>query len=289
MSKITQPIILLKTTVQNIQSNPILLYPTLILGLSQFLVLEILYFAPRRPLSNFFGPLISHVWSEEFLHYPMDLILLPKLFYYAQIFVYIFGGAFLLAVTTHLVSTLNNNHRANLKNSFKEAGRHYIQIFLASLLSLFLFQVVSTFYTFATNSILRIKTSNEMLAGLQKMLLLATPYFQFLIGILVTTLLIYVVPILIIEKKSILKAVRLNLAVLFKTFNLSLLVVLIPTLFYLPILVARNNIESLVNVTVPEIQVFIIVLGILVTLAIDLVVLTTVTTHYLFLKEDTVS
>ncbi len=287
MSKITQPIILLKTTVQNIQNNPILLYPTLILGLSQLLVLEILYFAPRRPLSNFFGPLISHVWSEEFLHYPMDLILLPKLFYYAQIFVYILGGAFLLAVTTHLVASLNSHNRANMKNSFKEAGRHYIHIFLASLLSLFLFQIISTFYTFVTNSVLRIKTTNATLVAFQKLFLLATPYIQFLIGILVTTLLIYVVPIIIIEKKSILKAIRLNLTVLLKSFNVSLLVVLIPTLFYLPVLVARNNIEALVNRTVPEIQIFIIILGILITLVIDLIVLITVTTHYLFIKEET--
>jgi hypothetical protein len=286
MSQITQPIILLKTTVQNIQNNPILLYPSLILGLAQLLILEILYFAPRYPLSNFFAPLISHVWSEEFLHYPMDLVLLPKLFYYAQIFIYIFGGAFLLAVTAHLVTTLNNHNRASLKSSFREAGRYYIHIVLASVLSLILFQIFSTFYTSMAHNILRIKAPNEGLAALQRILLWATPYTQFLIGIFVTTLLIYVVPILIIEKKSILKALQMNLGVLFKSFGVSFLVVLIPTLFYLPVLVARNNVESLISFTAPEIQVFIIVLSILVSMLIDLIILTTVTAHYLYLKES---
>jgi hypothetical protein len=286
MNKIAQPLILLKTTIQNIQQNPIILYPTVVLALAQFLVLEILYFAPRYPLSKFFGPLISHVWSEDFLHYPMDLILLPKLFYYAQILVYIFGGTFLLAMTAYVVATLNNNHRANLKTAFRESSRLYVHILCSSVISLILFQIFSTAYSMFVSAALKVKTSNLAVAAIQKIFLLATPYIQFLIGILVTTLFIYVLPIIIIEKKKILTAIMMNLNVLFKSFRTSFLVVLIPTLFYLPVLVARNNIESLANATLPEIQIFVIVLGVVVTMAIDLVVLTTVTTHYLFLKEN---
>ena len=286
MRKTTNPLILLKTTIHTIYQNPVILYPTIILAFVQFLVLEILYFAPRSPLSIFFGPLISHIWSEDFLHYPLDLILLPKLFYYAQIMVYLFGGALLLAVTTHIVVTLNNNHRANLRHSLKEAGRFYLQILFASILSLLLFQMSSSVYSTMIQAVLKIKTTNASVVTFQKIFLWATPYIQFFIGILITTLLIYVVPIIIIEKKKFLKALGLNLNVLFRSFNTSFCVVLLPTLFYLPILVARNNIESLSNATVPEIQIFIIVLGVLVTMAIDLIILTTITTHYLFLKED---
>jgi hypothetical protein len=286
MKKSAQPLILLRTTVENICQHPVIIYPSLILALTQLLILEILYFAPRYPLLHFFGPLISHIWSEEFLHYPMDLILLPKLFYYAQILVYLFGGAFLLSMTSYVVASLNTHARANLRNAYRESSRLYVHLLCSSIISLILFQVLSSGYTAAVNDLLRIKTPNPGMAVLQKTLLWATPYMQFFIGIFVTTLLVYVIPIIIIEKEKIFTAVAMNLAVLLRSFRTSLLVVLVPTLFYLPILVARNNVEALANATLPEIQIFIIALGILVTMAIDLVVLTTVTTHYLYLKES---
>lgn len=286
MSQITKPLILLRTTIDNILEHPIIVYPTIILALIQFLVLEILYFSPRYPLSQFFSPLISHVWSEDFLHYPMDLVLLPKMFYYAQILVYVFGGALLLAMTTHIVATINNNHRPNLKNSLRESARFYIHILFCFILSLILFQIFSSMYASFVNTLFKIKTTGGAMAAFQKTLLWATPYIQFFIGILITTLLIYIVPIIIIEKKKIIGATLLNLKVLLRSFRTSFLVVLIPTLFYLPILVARNNIELLASATLPEIQIFIIVLGVVVTMAIDLIILTTITTHYLFLKEN---
>jgi hypothetical protein len=282
----TNPIILLRITVENICQNPIILYPTFILGLIQLLILEILYFAPRHPLANFFGPLISRIWSEDFLHYPMDLVLLPKLFYYAQIFVYLFFGGFLLAITANIVATINRNHRPHLKQAFRTSSHYYVHIFCSSLISLILFQLFSTSYTAVVNAILRIKSPNLVVIKFQKIFLLATPYIQFLIGILITTLLVYVIPIIIIEKKRIVEALVLNLNILFKSFGTSFLVVFIPTIFYLPILVARNNIESIINWTLPEVQIFIIMFGVLVTMLIDLVILTTITTHYLFLKKE---
>jgi hypothetical protein len=63
------------------------------------------------------------------------------------------------------------------------------------------------------------------------------------------------------------------------------LVVLIPTLFYLPVLILRHNIGGIANATFPEIRVLALVIGIIVTMFIDATIYTAVTTFYLLKKE----
>ena len=122
------PLGLLKSSIDALQRNPVILFPTLTLAFIQFLVLELFYFAPRYPLSQFFAPLISQVWSEEFVHYPLDLALLPKMFYYAQIVIYIFVGSYLLGVTACIVAALDRHPKVNVGAAFKEAGNKVIGV-----------------------------------------------------------------------------------------------------------------------------------------------------------------
>src|SRR5262245_25858967 len=123
---------LLGNSINTLMVNPVIFYPYLILGFIQLLALEILYFAPQSSLSVFFGPIIRRLWSESFLHYPLDLVLLPKLYYYAQIFIYIFIGGFLTSMLIQFISAINHDQKLNLKVVFKETLPRYIHIVIYS-------------------------------------------------------------------------------------------------------------------------------------------------------------
>ena len=279
------PFLLLKASLNSLYQNPVIIFPTLTLTFIQLLTLELLYFAPQYPLSFFFAPLIREIWSEEYIHYPLNLILLPKIFYYAQMFIYLFIGAFLLAFSSKIVAILNDHPRVNMRIAFKETLKSYVHIFCASIISFALFQLFANGYLALLQVFIKTKSVKLTTLFWSKALLWTIPYVQFLIGILATTLVVYVIPIIVIENKKIFAALVKNLKILFRTFPTALAIVALPSLFYLPILVMRNNIPIFMNTIGPEIQLMIIIAGLMVSLAIDLVIVTSITTFYLFMNE----
>jgi hypothetical protein len=62
--------------------------------------------------------------------------------------------------------------------------------------------------------------------------------------------------------------------------------VLFPTLLYLPVLLVRGNAGNILQATFPEMRALVLVVSVLVTMLIDATVYTSVTTYYLFQKEQ---
>ncbi|MDE2028896.1 MAG: hypothetical protein KGJ11_10200, partial [Candidatus Omnitrophica bacterium] len=67
-----KPFSILKSVLTLLSRHPVIFYPLVISIFLQLLALEILFFAPRPPLSVFFGPLISRVWGPAYVHYPYN-------------------------------------------------------------------------------------------------------------------------------------------------------------------------------------------------------------------------
>jgi len=88
---------LLRGSIDTYVTNPVILIPFLSIAFVQLLALEILYFAPRYPLAAFFNPIVQTLWGERFVHYPNNLLILPKLFQNVQVFVYIFISSFFIS------------------------------------------------------------------------------------------------------------------------------------------------------------------------------------------------
>jgi|CXWL01.1.fsa_nt_gi hypothetical protein len=280
------PFGLLRASLHTICQNPVILFPTASLAFIQLFILEILYFSPQYPLAYFFGPLIRSVWSEEYLHYPQNLMLLPKIFYYAQIIIYLLIGSMLLALSSKIVAILNEHPKVNIKVAFAETMRLYVHIFCASLISYILFQVFANSYAHLVEIIIKLKPFGKTMSFWDKTLLWTVPYFQFLSGILASTLIVYVIPIIVHEKKKIFSALIENFKILLHTFPTTLLIVGLPTLLYLPILALRNNIPFLMDTLGPEVQIIVIIIGLFVTMGIDLMIIVSATTLYLFVKEN---
>jgi len=287
MSKIKSPLTVLRlgTSFFKFEHQQIF-YPFIIIVFINFLILEILYFVPRYPLSIFFAPIITRIWGEEYLHYPMDLMLLPKLFYYAQMVVFLFVSSILIALIVDMVAAVNDEKQANFTASLQKSLSGYVYIVLYSSLSLLLFQGFDKAYSLLLRHAFKIHSTTGIYFWIKEFVFYAAPYVQFLYGIFVTAILIYTPVLIVLEKKKLWGALVGNFKVLFGSFWLTFAFVLIPTLFYLPLLLMRNNIRSLAQMTSPEAQVLVIILSVFVTTGINILIVATATTHYLYKKEN---
>jgi len=287
MQKVKSPFTVLRITAGFFRSeNKQIFYPFIITVFINLLLLEILYFYPRYPLALFFSPIISRIWGDEYLHYPMNLILLPKLFYYSQIVIFLFVSNILSAMTVDMVADINNDKTVNFRASLRRSLPGYIYIVLYSTLSLLLFKAFDSAYALVIRRTLEIHSTTGIFFWIKKSVFYAAPYAQFPYSILILALILYVPVLIILEKKKFLGALIGNFKTLFGSFWVTLTLVLIPTLFYLPLLLMQSNIRSLIEVTAPEIQILIIVLGIFVITGINIFVMAAATTYYLYKKES---
>ena len=147
MSKIKSPLTVLRLAFSLFKfDNQKIFYPFIIIVFINLLVLEVIYFLPRYPLSVFFSPIISRIWGEQYLHYPMDLMLLPKLFYYAQMVIFLFLSSFLIVLVVDMVADINNDKQVNFRSSLQKSLPGYIYIVLYSFLTLLLFHLFDKAY-----------------------------------------------------------------------------------------------------------------------------------------------
>ena len=102
---------------------------------------------------------------------------------------------------------------------------------------------------------------------------------------MVFALFAFVFPIIVIDKRKILAAIGLNFKNLRGSFWYMFVVVLIPTLFYLPVLLLRSNISGIADVTIPEVRLLALIISVLVTMFIDVTIYTAITSFYLLKKE----
>ncbi|MDE1921619.1 MAG: hypothetical protein KGJ09_06760 [Candidatus Omnitrophica bacterium] len=281
-----KPFAVLNSSISILFQHPIIFYPLVISVFFQLLALEIFYFAPRPPLSVFFAPLISRLWGPEFLHYPYNFLLLPKLFYYAQVVIYLFAGGFLLAVSIRLIGAFNNDKKMSVKEAWKDCWPSYIHVLLASFLSFFLFFAFAKSYNNLYIWAAKIQAKGGVHGFIKHAILGSGLYVQFLVGILITAVLIYVIPIIVLEKKKIFPAIGLGLKFFWQSFWFTIVVVLVPTLFYLPVLLARDKIPALMTVTFPEIELVVLVVSTICATLVDCIIAAAVTTYYLYTKEN---
>ena len=54
-------------------------------------------------------------YGERFLHYPFNLEVLPKMFDFAGIFIFVFIGSYLIAVSISIIAGINNGEKVKVE------------------------------------------------------------------------------------------------------------------------------------------------------------------------------
>src|SRR5688572_26847591 len=83
--------------------RPVVLVPFAVVSVVEGLALTVLHLAPRPPVSAVLAPPIRAFFGEVYLHYPMDLALLPRLFGPTQAAITLLLGSFCAGVLAMLV------------------------------------------------------------------------------------------------------------------------------------------------------------------------------------------
>lgn len=280
-----QLIPLLRESLNIYMSNPLILLPFVTIAFIQLLVLEVLYFAPSFPLVRFFGPLIQKLEGETYLHYPQSFLILPKWFQIAQYFIYVLIGSLLTATAMTIISDINNQKKTSFGSALRRTLSQYVHLIIAAIITFFVYQGLSGLYGLCIRRAIQIRSETGIFYFIKATVLYGAPYFTLLIGVLVTTLLAFVFPIIILERKKVFSAILLNFRYLWGSFWFIFFVVVIPTLLYVPVLLLRDNLGIVVNLTFEGMRLLLITLSVLIMIVIDATIYTAITTYYLLKKE----
>lgn len=280
-----QIIPLLREAVNNLTAHPALLFPFATIAFIQLLVLEIIYFSPRFPLVKFFGPMIQRLEGEAYLHYPQHLVIVPKWFQAVQYFIYLFISSFLVAVAVEMIAAFNSSKKTGFAAAAGNTRSCYVHVVLAAFAAFFIFYGLTQCYGLLIARALQIQSQSGIFFMIKMTVLRGAPYFNLLIGAMVTALFALIYPIIVIDRKKFFPALVLNFKYFFKSFWVIFCVVLIPTLFYVPFLLLRNNLPASM-LLLAETRLVLIVVGVVMMVFIDAVVYSAVTAHYLLKYKE---
>ena len=278
----------LKNALVTLFSHPAIIVPFIVIAFIQLLILEIVYFIPRYPLNMFFEPIITKLWGEQFMHYPYNIAIMPKLFQYTQAPMYIFVSSFLIGVAANIIMRVNNEDKDDFGTVFKDTLKHYVHIFCGAVIAFVCVLIFSEIYELLIKKALTMdpmRGNKYKLKKIVRMLILdGAPYFNLLASVFITTFFAYVIPVIVVAKKKIFSAIVENFKLFFGAPWFTFMVVFIPSLIYVPILMLRGGTD--ITFTTPELSIVLLVISIFAMVAIDAIICTTLTTYYLIKKEE---
>ncbi len=255
------------------------------LGLSMFLqlvALTVLFLSHSHPFSVILAPPISRFWGEVYLHYPFNLLILPKLFNFANIMIGILFGAFMTGITAAMVwQVMTMGIRPRIRSNFRKSIKRYF-----TLVSVWILLFVLETAVFKGPKVLIMKYYHIYGSTIfnKGNILIAVLVISILLAIIVETLFVYAVPAAVIENRRIGAAIKRSFWALKGMFFPTFFLVLTPTLFSIGIVLLKSRIPQLIaRFDNPEIALYIIVFGIIVNWLVNCLVAVSVAS--LFVKK----
>jgi hypothetical protein len=233
------------------------------------------------------GPPIKAFFGAQFLHYPMNFVLIPKLAGISRSVLSILVGALLSAVAVQVIFNLYEKKTVRMINVFKALLKKYASLFLVVLVITIVFHGalqlpalgLKSYFLTGHKTLLFLKPAmwfGSILAGI-----------SFIISIFVQGCFAYVIPVLVIEKVNPFKALLRSCGLFFKSFFPTIMLVGIPMLAYVPIIILQYNTLFIINKFYPELVLFVALLNVLVTsLFVDVLITVSTTLFYLTYKDN---
>ena len=282
-----KPLALLKMALAILFSNPPIVLPFLCIAFVQLFIFEILLFAGRNPLRVFMGPIIQRMEGDIFLHYPFNYLLLIKWWQnsFLQSAIYIFIGSFFLGCAVAAIEAVNSNRSSNFTALLKKTLNSYVHLFAAAVITVSSMFFFSFLHGLVIGRALAIRSESGLLLWIKQAVLLSAPFVNLFIAALVTVLFIYVIPGIVLDGRKIWGALANNFRMLAKSAGITFGVVLLSALLYIPAVVLKLFSPAYQKAVAPELWPIVPLLGVFLSLFIDALQYTAITTYYLLMKE----
>ena len=239
-----------------------------ILAILDVIALTCLFLAHSQPFSVVLAPVIRTFYSDKFLHYPANFILLPKIFNHAHLIITSFIG---VIVTGVVIKKIEAHVRGAAPMTTFEAGksvlRRYFAVLVAWIFSYGLFRIVFGYSLplFGHNIVM-------FLAG------------AFLIGLCLQSIVVFLLPAILIKDLSLLKGIGEGLKFGIRNLPMAALIISIP----MAMIVALSFVKMLTPLWIqifPEMILGILFFGIILMTAVDLIITSSATVLYLKVRN----
>lgn len=242
--------------------------PFVFIAFLQALALEVLYFSPRHPVSLIFAPIIKRFFGENFLHYPGNLLIMPSLYYYADVLIYIIVSVALAAISINIFRNAQSKTPITTAALIRNALKRYVSFVIFGIIVILLSIFIERADKFVYFKIMRL-AAKQIPNVVAKFSGIGLTLFLYLSNIILQIFLILTIPLMVIQKRPLFialgRSVYLGVRNFFRIFTLLFL----PYLLYLPVVLLRSGTVLFMEKTVPEITLVIIGIGIIATVFID--------------------
>lgn len=260
-----------RETFKVLRIYPKIIIPFIISGICSGLALYLLFLAPQRPVAYVLAPPVRAFFGEKFLHYPFSLHLLPKLFWYAQVFL---SGSIGVLMTGAAIGMLRDIYNGKVPGIFSNLIVSLKRYFALLGIWLIIFVV-----SFSFGKAVKVISPDNNITGLFF-------YLTYLVTILTQIIFVYAMPAVIIEKRNIFSSIKKNFSFLRRCFFSTFLLVITPGFLYLPVMIAKQNFPRLIKQLCPEVIVVVLGAGIFVSVIMDIFI--TISPTIVFLEKENI-
>ncbi|MFA5156282.1 MAG: hypothetical protein WC532_02670 [Candidatus Omnitrophota bacterium] len=269
-----------------LRKNSAIFIPFFIFFIFDFISLAVLYLAPRMPLKLLFGPPIRTFWGEEFLHYPMNFLLLSQLSSLSRMVIGVVFGSLLTGMAVAMISDVYNKKQIHLKDSFKASLKRYFDLFAIVLIFTLLFYFLQKFAVWGLVKYFVSGRQRLFFVGAKLWLGPGLLCLNFILAAFIQAAFVYAIPFIIIGKNKLFKSMIKSFGLFGKFFIRTLILVSLPMFVYIPISILQSKSSILITKFFPESVLLLLILGSLISsLVIDLLVTVSTTCLYLMNEE----
>ncbi len=273
----------MRSSVVTLIQNPGILYPYAIVGILQLFILEILFFMPRYPLIQIFGPMILALKkSPFFLHYPFNFEVVNSWFQSMQVPFYVFVQILFVAKAVLIVQ--KTEQRQAVESMPKVAFGKYVNLVVGAAIIIGLMYAFNYGYSFLIRRAVQIRSTSGLYFLIKQAVILGGPYINLMVSAFITACFAYVIPLIAIEGDNVFKAVFRNFKLLKGDFFILLTFLTVAALCFVPFLLVKTNEIAIRSMMTPEGWQMITILGAGLILLIDALQYTGITIVYL--KKD---
>lgn len=245
------------------KKQPATVLPFLIMGVMDFVALYLLYLAPQRPVSIVLAPPVRAFWGGQYLHYPMNLFLLPKLHTYAHMFLLATLGILTTGCGIAMIQEAGAARTPRLFSGLALAFKRYV--------SLLIIGVVVFLISF-------------FLANVSTMVAAPLAYGIYFFHIVMQIIFLYAMVAVTVNKSTVVVAVKQSVALVKRCVIPTLLIAAIVLALYLPVMFLKQNLPFFIKKSSPDVVMVVLSINIIVTVIIE--VITTFLVTRLFLEQE---